>query len=112
MLNEVKHLVLRTGGCFLLETRFFVALLLRMTLSRNLSFRAKREIPMMPLLLDPSLKMRGFPFLNSHTSYCVVSGISRRIGYFAPSASRNDTDEESFPIRDFQESRKMASKKS
>jgi len=43
MLNEVKHLVLRAYGRFLHGTRFFVAPLLRMTLSKNLSFRVSCE---------------------------------------------------------------------
>ncbi|TET98778.1 MAG: hypothetical protein E3J30_06075 [Anaerolineales bacterium] len=43
MLNKVKHLVLRPEGRFLPGTRFFVAMLLRMTLDRNLSFRESRE---------------------------------------------------------------------
>jgi hypothetical protein len=34
MLSEAKHLVLGTELCFLPGTRFFVALLLRMTVSR------------------------------------------------------------------------------
>ena len=38
MLNEVKHLVFGTGECFLPATRFFVALLLRMTLIGDFSF--------------------------------------------------------------------------
>ncbi len=43
MLNEVKHLVLQTERGFLSETRFFVAPLLRTTLTSNLSLRAKRS---------------------------------------------------------------------
>ena len=43
MPNEVKHLVLRSEGCLLPGTRFFVAPLLRMTSDSNLSFRVSRE---------------------------------------------------------------------
>jgi hypothetical protein len=43
MLNEVKHLVLFTGGFCFPRTRFFVAVLLRMTLAKSLSFRESRE---------------------------------------------------------------------
>jgi len=35
MLNEVKHLVLRTDGCFFPGARFFVALLLRLTRAKG-----------------------------------------------------------------------------
>ena len=40
MLNEVKHLVLRSGRCFFPGMRFFVASLLRMTFSGSLSCKA------------------------------------------------------------------------
>ena len=43
MLNEVKHLVLRHYRYSQPGTRFFVALLLRMTLARNLSCRVNHE---------------------------------------------------------------------
>jgi len=66
MLNEVKHLVLLTGGFCFPRTRFFVAALLRMPLAKSMSFREKREIPVMLLLLVSSLEMKGGCFRTAN----------------------------------------------
>jgi len=57
MLNEVKHLVLRTGEYYSPWTRFFGTSCLRMTLARDLSLRAERSnlIPSCTQITTPLL---------------------------------------------------------
>ena len=62
MLNEVKHLVLRTYGFSLPGTRFFVATLLKNDIARkpvisSEPWNGDREIPVMLLVRAPSLEM-------------------------------------------------------